>query len=216
MNARHYTATIIERVVPRSDRSRGSGWVLTALELANTQYHGWALCRTATRCCLRARAARDRRERSRLREARRTFRGCSKSSSSCPTTTPNRPKALHGGLGDGRICVVDPETGGYCPATPPPSIRGISNSGIGRPLDSLAECWRDAPGMNTFRGDAWLPEPCRSCPESGRDFGGCRCQAFALTGDPSVTDPACELSPHHQIVVDARDEPEAPLRYRGS
>lgn len=67
----------------------------------------------------------------------------------------------------------------------------------------LAECWQRAPGMNAFRGEAWLPEPCRSCADRDRDFGGCRCQAFALLGDAGATDPACILSPHHGAVTHA-------------
>lgn len=61
-----------------------------------------------------------------------------------------------------------------------------------------------------------MQEPCRSCPERARDFGGCRCQAFQLAGDACATDPACSLSPHHERVREARGEPEAPLRYRGA
>jgi pyrroloquinoline quinone biosynthesis protein E len=70
---------------------------------------------------------------------------------------------------------------------------------------SLRECWEDAPGMNAYRGEGWMREPCRSCPERTRDFGGCRCQAFALLGDAAATDPACTLSPRHDALVAARD-----------
>ena len=83
---------------------------------------------------------------------------------------------------------------------------------------TLADCWRDAPGMNAYRGEDWMPEPCRSCPEKSRDFGGCRCQAFQLTGDASATDPACALAPAHAIVARARASAalDAPaLQYRG-
>ena len=82
----------------------------------------------------------------------------------------------------------------------------------------LAACWSQAPGMNRYRGESWMPEPCRSCEQRGRDFGGCRCQAFHLTGDAGATDPACELSPHHDRVVAARTECDLdpPLRPRGS
>ena len=48
-----------------------------------------------------------------------------------------------------------------------------------------------------------MNEPCRSCPEKEKDLGGCRCQAFMLTGDPTNADPVCDKSPHHQIVLDA-------------
>ncbi len=45
-----------------------------------------------------------------------------------------------------------------------------------------------------------MREPCRSCPERTRDFGGCRCQAYLLTGDADNADPVCDLSPHHELV----------------
>ena len=81
---------------------------------------------------------------------------------------------------------------------------------------ALRECWEDAPGMNAFRGESWMREPCRSCPERARDFGGCRCQAFALTGDPANTDPACALAPeHHRVLAALEGAGEGPLRYRG-
>jgi pyrroloquinoline quinone biosynthesis protein E len=84
---------------------------------------------------------------------------------------------------------------------------------------ALAEIWNDSPGLNTFRGEDWMPEPCRSCERRTEDFGGCRCQAFHLTGNATVTDPACSLSPHHAIVEAARGEanlatPPPPWQYR--
>ena len=45
-----------------------------------------------------------------------------------------------------------------------------------------------------------MKEPCRSCPRKEIDFGGCRCQAFAITGDAEAADPACSLSPHHHLL----------------
>jgi pyrroloquinoline quinone biosynthesis protein E len=74
---------------------------------------------------------------------------------------------------------------------------------------SLADLWERSPAFQAFRGEAWMPEPCRSCDERGRDFGGCRCQALALTGDAAATDPACALSPHHAIVRRARARADA-------
>jgi pyrroloquinoline quinone biosynthesis protein E len=62
---------------------------------------------------------------------------------------------------------------------------------------SLAEIWRSSPAFNAFRGTDWMPEPCRSCDRKERDWGGCRCQALALTGDAGSTDPACHKSPFH-------------------
>ena len=62
--------------------------------------------------------------------------------------------------------------------------------------------WHDSPGFNAYRGDSWMKEPCRSCPEKVKDYGGCRCQAFMLTGDATNTDPVCDLSPLHHLITD--------------
>ncbi|PON19091.1 hypothetical protein C2W62_04460 [Candidatus Entotheonella serta] len=70
----------------------------------------------------------------------------------------------------------------------------------------LRSIWYDAPIFNAFRGDDWMQEPCRSCPEKEKDFGDCRCQAFQLTGDAASTDPVCALSPQHDIVLHAIEE----------
>jgi pyrroloquinoline quinone biosynthesis protein E len=69
---------------------------------------------------------------------------------------------------------------------------------------SLGDIWTSSEALNAYRGDAWMQEPCRSCDRRTIDFGGCRCQAFALTGDAAATDPACELSPQHVLVETAR------------
>ena len=71
---------------------------------------------------------------------------------------------------------------------------------------SLEEIWRDSPAFNAFRGEAWMREPCRSCDRRTVDFGGCRCQAFMLTGNASEADPVCHLSPHHEIVSGILEE----------
>ena len=82
---------------------------------------------------------------------------------------------------------------------------------------SLAEIWRDSPALAAFRGEAWMQEPCRSCERRSIDFGGCRCQAFALTGDAAATDPACALSPRHELIELAQSSDAGrvvQLRYR--
>ena len=61
--------------------------------------------------------------------------------------------------------------------------------------------WYDSPSFNLFRGDSWMKEPCKSCPEKESDLGGCRCQAYMLAGDPASTDPICDKSPHHERMV---------------
>src|SRR5262249_12894208 len=65
---------------------------------------------------------------------------------------------------------------------------------------SLAEIWEQSPAFNAFRGIGWMQEPCASCARRDEDFGGCRCQAFMLTGDAAAADPVCHLSPHHAEV----------------
>jgi pyrroloquinoline quinone biosynthesis protein E len=65
----------------------------------------------------------------------------------------------------------------------------------------LAEIWRDSPAFERFRGTGWMPEPCKSCDRREIDWGGCRCQALAITGDAANTDPACGLSPHHAEIL---------------
>jgi pyrroloquinoline quinone biosynthesis protein E len=77
----------------------------------------------------------------------------------------------------------------------------------------MEHIWFESSGFTHFRGDAWMKEPCRSCPEKARDFGGCRCQAYLLTGDAANADPVCDLSPHHHLVTEAvalADRPRVP------
>jgi PqqA peptide cyclase len=80
---------------------------------------------------------------------------------------------------------------------------------------SLGWIWEQSSAFQAFRGDDWMQEPCRSCPRKAIDFGGCRCQAFALVGDAAATDPVCTLGPMRSIVDAAIDEAaESPYRYR--
>jgi pyrroloquinoline quinone biosynthesis protein E len=76
---------------------------------------------------------------------------------------------------------------------------------------SLAWIWDHSEAFNRYRGTGWMPEPCRSCDFREVDFGGCRCQAFALTGDAGATDPACALSPLHAKTFETA-EAEAAVR----
>lgn len=73
---------------------------------------------------------------------------------------------------------------------------------------SLSDIWYKSTGFNHFRGDAWMPESCRSCPDKQRDFGGCRCQAYMLTGDAANADPVCGKSSDHYLIEQARSESE--------
>lgn len=80
---------------------------------------------------------------------------------------------------------------------------------------SVKEIWEDSNDFNRFRGFDWMKEPCRSCDEKVKDFGGCRCQAYMLTGDPAAADPVCSKSPNRHVVDEAiergRMEAQKPL-----
>ncbi len=170
------------------------------LELANTQYHGWAL---RNRTALLP-------TRQQLEEAAAAVASARRAASRpeilfvLPDYFSGRPKPCMGGWAR-RTVVVAPD-GRVFPCHGASEIAGLEFWSIAD--KSLADCWGLAPGMNAYRGLDWMPEPCRSCPERERDFGGCRCQAFALTGDAAATDPACEFSPQHSIVSEARREAE--------
>ncbi|MDE2584357.1 MAG: pyrroloquinoline quinone biosynthesis protein PqqE, partial [Betaproteobacteria bacterium] len=77
----------------------------------------------------------------------------------------------------------------------------------------LAWLWHESPLFRKYRGLDWLPEPCSSCDEKEKDFGGCRCQALLLAGDASATDPACSRSPLHHVVQAAVQGAAQPLRF---
>jgi pyrroloquinoline quinone biosynthesis protein E len=85
---------------------------------------------------------------------------------------------------------------------------------------SVPWIWQESPAFNKFRGEAWMKAPCNTCPERDKDYGGCRCQAYLLTGDAALADPVCDLSPNHHVileaVVEAAREPgtEHPLIFR--
>ncbi len=78
---------------------------------------------------------------------------------------------------------------------------------------SLRWIWEESPAFQAFRGDEWMQEPCRTCPRKAIDFGGCRCQAFALTGDATNTDPVCTLTPLRTIIDKAVEEATGPPVY---
>jgi pyrroloquinoline quinone biosynthesis protein E len=70
--------------------------------------------------------------------------------------------------------------------------------------------WHESPGFAVYRGDSWMKEPCRTCPEKENDLGGCRCQAFMLTGDAANADPVCDKSPYHHVVTEAVELAQQP------
>ena len=166
------------------------------VELANTQYYGWAWLNREQLIPSReqVRRAEEMTNRFRRRVGHRM-----KVYFVVPDYFERRPKACMNGLGSVFLTVAPDGIALPChaarmlPGLTLPSVREASVGWI----------WYDSPGFNHFRGDAWMKEPCRSCPEKGRDFGGCRCQAYLLTGDAANADPVCDLSPHHHLVTQA-------------
>jgi len=118
------------------------------------------------------------------------------------------PPACMDGWGR-RFIVVSPD-GLLLPCLLAHTLPGLSFGNVRE--RSVEELWSSSPGLAAFRGEAWMPEPCRSCARRAIDFGGCRCQAFHLTGNAAATDPACSLSPDHGLVEAARTEAARPAR----
>lgn len=173
------------------------------VELANTQYYGWAMKNREqllpSRAQLERAEAITQRFREKNGERMRIY-------FVVPDYFERRPKPCMNGLGsvfltiapDG--CALPCQAARMLPGLEFPNVRDAS-------IESI---WYDSAGFNHFRGDAWMKEPCRSCPEKTKDFGGCRCQAYMLTGDAANADPVCDLSPHHHLVTEAVARTERP------
>ncbi|MBM4254790.1 MAG: pyrroloquinoline quinone biosynthesis protein PqqE [Deltaproteobacteria bacterium] len=181
------------------------------LELANSQYVSWALQNRNT--LLPTQAQRD--EAAAIaREARERYRGKMEIVFVQVDYLTKEPKPCMGGWA--RTYMLITPTGEVLPCHAAHTIPNLHFDNVQQ--QSLKTIWPESPALNAFRGDAWMEEPCRSCPNKAKDFGGCRCQAFLLTGDPAATDPVCHLSPRHDVIVEAIATAEhvdnAPLVYR--
>ena len=116
-----------------------------------------------------------------------------------PDYFETRPKACMKGLGSVFLAIAPDGTAMPCHAAR--MLPGLDLPNVQQ--SDIRSIWYDSPAFNRFRGEAWMKEPCRSCPDRSKDFGGCRCQAYLLTGDPDNTDPVCDLSPQHALVTEA-------------
>jgi PqqA peptide cyclase len=171
------------------------------LELANVQLVSWALANAEALLPTRAQIERAR---SVALAAKERLSGRMEVILVLPDWHADRPRACMDGWAR-RFVVVAPD-GAVLPChaarTLPLSFASVRDAPLGR-------IWENDPALRTFRGEEWMPEPCKSCDRREIDYGGCRCQAFALTGDARATDPACSLAPAHGLVRDARDRAEA-------
>jgi pyrroloquinoline quinone biosynthesis protein E len=122
-----------------------------------------------------------------------------------PDYYAHRPKACMGGWAR-RFLNVTP-AGKVLPCHAAETLPGLDFPTVAKA--SLSEIWYHSAAFERFRGTAWMPEPCRSCERREIDWGGCRCQAYALTGDAGRTDPVCALSPDHPLLAEASREAAA-------
>jgi pyrroloquinoline quinone biosynthesis protein E len=173
------------------------------VELANTQYYGWAYVNRdqllPTRDQLKRAEEVTNKFRERVGNKMRIF-------FVVPDYYEERPKACMNGWGALFLTVT--ADGLALPCHEARMLPGLAFPNV-REHD-LRWIWYDSPAFNAYRGDSWMQEPCRSCPEKVKDFGGCRCQAYMLTGDATNTDPVCGLSPLHHLVTDVVDKAQTP------
>jgi len=174
------------------------------IEVANVQYYGWALKNRAALMptieqideCTRV-----------VEEARERLKGILEIDFVVPDYYAVRPKKCMGGWGR-QFFNITP-SGKVLPCHAAESITGLDFLSV-RSNHSIAWIWHNSEAFNRYRGTGWMPEPCKSCAFKEVDYGGCRCQAFALAGDAGAADPACSLSPLHETIfktaeTEARD-----------
>ena len=163
------------------------------MEIAHAQYYGWALknrdtlmpTRHQLEDCLRI-----------VGEAQERLLGRIRIDCVVPDYYARYPKACMGGWGR-NLMLINP-AGEVLPCHAAGVIPGMQFDNVRE--RSLEWIWKDSAAFQRFRGERWMPEPCRSCERRTEDFGGCRCQAFLIAGDASATDPVCTLAPTHRLI----------------
>ena len=207
----------INAVVHRQNLARLPQMIELALELgasrievAHVQYYGWSLLNRAA--LLPTREQLDEAT-AIVATARERLKGVLAIDYVVPDYYARRPKACMGGWGR-QFLNVSP-AGKVMPCHAAESLPGFHFPSVHEA--SLAEIWYGSDAFNRFRGTDWMPEPCSSCERREIDWGGCRCQAFALTGDAARTDPACALSADHRLLdaaISTASVPQADFIYR--
>ena len=205
----------INAVMHRANIERVGAMVELALELgagrveiAHVQYYGWAL---KNRAALMPTAEQVARAVGEVEALRKRHHGRIVIDAVVPDYYARYPKPCVGGWGRRSLNITP--AGRVLPCHAAESIPGLEFWSVRD--HPLADIWRNAPAFQAFRGTAWMREPCRSCPRQSQDFGGCRCQAFLLTGDARATDPVCHLSPDHALVEQlAAAREDQPYVYR--
>lgn len=185
-------------------------WGVDRLELAHVQYTGWAF---HNRAALLPSQAQVQQAAAFVAAATSALFGRLEILHVLPDYFQDFPKACLNGWG--RVFLTVAPDGAVLPCQTAREITGLEFANVR--TASLEQIWLEDPVFQRFRGTDWLPEPCRSCDRREIDFGGCRCQAFLLTGDVSATDPVCKFSPHHQLIelaVSQANTKTQPFQYR--
>ncbi|MDH4872130.1 pyrroloquinoline quinone biosynthesis protein PqqE, partial [Pseudomonas sp. BN515] len=173
------------------------------VELATCQFYGWAELNRAGLLPTREQLQRAERITNEYRAKLAAEKHPCKLIFVTPDYYEERPKACMNGWGNLFLDITPDGT-----ALPCHSARQLPVRFPNVKEHDLKHIWYESFGFNRFRGYDWMPEPCRSCDEKEKDFGGCRCQAFLLTGDASNADPVCSKSHHHGQILAAREEAE--------
>jgi pyrroloquinoline quinone biosynthesis protein E len=176
------------------------------IELANTQYYGWAVLNRESLMPTRAQIERSE---AIVDRAAEKYRGRMQIIYVLPDYYSEFPKPCQGGWGNFYL-VVAPD-GRTMPCHAASQITTLNFDNVRD--RSVRWIWEESSAFRAFRGDEWMKEPCRSCPRKHVDFGGCRCQAFALTGDATRTDPVCTLTPDRAIIDSMLDGEPPPVIY---
>jgi PqqA peptide cyclase len=165
------------------------------VELATTQYYGWAYHNREQLLPTRAQLAHAE---SVAKEYQERMKGKMRIFYVIPDYYETRPKRCMDGWGSVFLTIAPDGTALPCHAAR--QLPGLEFPNV-RDHD-VPWIWNESPAFNRFRGLDWMKEPCRSCPEKEKDLGGCRCQAYMLTQDATNADPVCDKSPHHHLITE--------------
>lgn len=173
------------------------------VELANTQYYGWSLINRSqlmpTREQLEKAEAVTNKFRERIGNKMKVY-------FVVPDYFSDRPKKCMNGWGE--VFMIVTANGDVLPCHSARVLPGMTFPNVKD--NGLEWVWNESPAFMKYRGDSWMKEPCRTCPEKEKDLGGCRCQAFLLSGDAESADPVCSLSPNHHLIEQAIEDAKNP------
>jgi len=189
----------IGRVEPMVDLALSLG--ASRVEIAHVQYYGWALKNRVALMPSRAQVDEAVRQ---VEILRARHHGRIAIDAVVPDYYARFPKPCVGGWGRRSLNVTP--AGKVLPCHAAEIIPGLEFWNVRE--HSLNEIWLSSPAFNAFRGEDWMQEPCKSCARRERDFGGCRCQAFLISGDARATDPVCHLSPQHALITQLAEQRE--------